>query len=100
MGSLPVQEDKVSPTASVNLILFCSSSHACVGRDPSLWREFLWQCLGHLRALPVPAVLSSLWEKQRVVLCLWQPSDPAENGVKNLVEITSDRSGFDLILLF
>lgn len=39
LGSLPVPEDKASPAASVTLLLFCSSSHACVGRDPSLWME-------------------------------------------------------------
>ena len=51
-----------------------------------------------LRALPIPAVLSSLKEKQCEVLCLWQPGDPAEHSVENLLEVTSDRSGLGLLV--
>lgn len=100
VGSLPVLEDKASPAASVTLLLFCSSSRACVGRDLSLWREFFWWCLGFLQVLPVPAVLSCLEGMQRGLLCSQQPRDPAENGMENLVEVTSDMSGLGLILLF
>jgi len=40
VGSFPVPEDEVSPAASVTLLLFYSSSRACVGRDLCLRREF------------------------------------------------------------
>lgn len=91
LGSLPVLEDESSPAASVPLPL-CSSSHSCVG---SLSLEGIF-----VQVLPFPAVFCCLQGMQPGLVCSWQPRDPAESSVGNLLEVTSGRSGLDPILLF